>query len=134
VIIDSSAVAAILLKEPGYDVLQKHLAAAEWTGIGAPTVVESALVLSSRVGLAGKSLLARFIHEAELEIVALTAEHWTVAADAFIRYGKGRHPAVLNFGDCLTYAVCKVTDEPLLSIGDDFPATDLSLVESVRRR
>jgi len=68
------------------------------------------------------------IDEADLDVVALAAEHWTVAADAFLRYGKGRHPAALTFGDCLTYAVSKVADEPLLCVGNDFPATDLRLV------
>jgi ribonuclease VapC len=117
-----------ILKEPGSESLQERLAEAEWAGIGAPTVVESALVLSSRLGIAGKTLLARFTVEADLDVVALAADHWTVATDAFLRYGKGRHSAALTFGDCLTYAVSKVADEPLLCVGNDFPATDLRLV------
>jgi ribonuclease VapC len=127
VILDSSAVIAILLKQPGYERLRDRLAAAEWAGIGTPTVVESSLVLCARLGRVGKTLLARFLEEAEIQIVAFTAEHWTVAADAFIHYGKGRHRAGLNFGDCMTYAVAKLAGEPLLCLGDDFPATDLEL-------
>lgn len=127
-IVDSSAVVAILLKEPGYEVLQDHLTSTPRAGIGAPTLVETSLVLSARMGPIGKSLLARFVQESGLEVVDFTADHWTVAADAFNRYGKGRHPAALNFGDCLTYAVCKVSAEPLLCKGDDFPRTDLALV------
>jgi len=90
-------------------------------------VVESSMVLCARLGRAGKTLLARFLEEAEIEVVEFTADHWTVAADAFIRYGNGRHPAGLNFGDCMTYAVAKLAGEPLLCLGDDFPATDLEL-------
>ena len=128
-ILDSSAVVAILLKEPGYDRLRDHLAASEQVGIGAPTAVASSLVLCSRVGRAGKTLLARFLQEAEVEVVEFTADHWTVAADAFIAYGRGRHRAGLNFGDCMTYAVAKLAGEPLLCLGDDFPATDLQLAD-----
>jgi len=127
VIVDSSAVIAILLKEPGYERLRDGLAASEQASIGAPTVVESSLVLCSRLGRAGKTLLARFLEEAEIEVVEFTADHWTVAADAFIHYGKGRDRAGLNFGDCMTYAVAKLAGEPLLCLGDDFPATDLGL-------
>jgi ribonuclease VapC len=127
VIIDSSAVIAILLKEPGYDRVRGRLAASQNVGIGAPTVVDSSLVLCSRLGHAGKTLLARFLQEAEIEIAEFTADHWTVAADAFIAFGKGRHRAGLNFGDCMTYAVAKLAGEPLLCLGDDFPATDLEL-------
>ncbi|HZD00338.1 MAG TPA: type II toxin-antitoxin system VapC family toxin [Actinomycetes bacterium] len=103
------------------------LAASEQAGIGAPTVVETSMVLCARLGRAGKTLLARFLEEAEIEVVEFTAEHWTVAADAFIRHGKDRHQAGLNFGDCMTYAVARLAGEPLLCRGDDFPATDLEL-------
>jgi ribonuclease VapC len=127
VIVDSSAIIAILLKEPGYERLRDGLAGAEQASIGAPTVVESSMVLCARLGRAGKTLLARFLEEAEIEVLEFTADHWTVAADAFIHYGKGRHPAGLNFGDCMTYAVAKLAGEPLLCLGDDFPATDLEL-------
>jgi ribonuclease VapC len=128
VILDSSAVIAILLKQPDYERLRDRLAASEQASIGAPTVLESSMVLCARLGRAGKTLLARFLEEAEIEVVPFTADHWTVGADAFIRYGKGRHRAALNFGDCMTYAVAKLAGEPLLCLGDDFPATDLELV------
>jgi ribonuclease VapC len=86
------------------------------------------MVLVGRLGIVGKTLLARFVQETDLTVVPVGPEHWTVAVDAFARYGKGRHPAALNFGDCLTYAVARVAEEPLLCIGDDFPRTDLELV------
>jgi ribonuclease VapC len=127
VIVDSSAIVAILLKEPGYEHLRDRLVAAEQVSIGAPTVTESSLVLCSRLGRAGKTLLARFLQEAEIAVVEFTADHWTVAAGAFIAYGKGRHRAGLNFGDCMTYAVARLAGEPLLCLGDDFPTTDLEL-------
>ncbi|MPZ26216.1 MAG: PIN domain-containing protein [Micromonosporaceae bacterium] len=127
-IVDSSAMIAILLREPGHEELEQLLTAAEFAGVGAPTLVETSAVLGSRLGPLGKSLLARFVQEAGLEVIDFAAEHWTVAADAYLQYGKGRHPAGLNFGDCLTYAVCKVSGDPLLCKGDDFPATDLPMV------
>lgn len=101
-IVDGSAVVAILREEPGYERVEACLAVAEKAGIGAPTLVESSMVLCARLGPSGKTLLARFVTEADIDAIDFTAEHWSVAADAFLRYGNGRHPASLNFGDCLT--------------------------------
>jgi ribonuclease VapC len=95
--------------------------AADQVSIGAPTVAESSLVLCSRLGHAGKTPLARFLQEAEIEVVEYTADHWTVAADAFIAYGKGRHSAGLDFGDCMTCAVARLADESLLCWVMTFP-------------
>jgi ribonuclease VapC len=128
VIVDSSAIVAILLREPGWEPLLDHLTATETPGVGAPTLVETGIVLSSRLGIPGKTLLARFVQESGLRTIAFSEAHWPVAVDAFLRYGKGRHPAALNFGDCLTYAISRVAAEPLLCIGDDFAKTDLPLV------
>jgi ribonuclease VapC len=128
VIVDSSAVVAVLLRQPGHEPVLDRLEAAATAGIGAPTLVETGIVLAARLGVGGKTLLARFVQEAGLTVVPFAAEHWPVAVDAYIRYGKGQHPAGLNFGDCLTYAICRLADEPLLCIGDDFPRTDLDLV------
>jgi ribonuclease VapC len=86
------------------------------------------MVLTARPGLVGKSLLARLLDASGVGVVDLRREHWTVAVDAFVRCGKGRHPAALNVGDCLTYAVARVAGEPLLCIGKDFSHTDLPLV------
>ena len=97
-IVDSSAIVAILLKEPGYERLRDHVAVAKQVSAGAPTVLESSLVLCSRLGHAGKTLLARFLQEAEIEVVDFVADHWMVAADAFLAYGKGRHRAGLSRG------------------------------------
>jgi ribonuclease VapC len=96
--------------------------------IGAPTVVETGIVLVARLGVTGRTLLARFLQEVGAETVPLGEQHWPVAARAYDRFGKGRHPAGLNFGDCLTYAVAAVAGEPLLCVGDVFARTDLVLV------
>jgi ribonuclease VapC len=104
----SSAVIAILLREPGYERLRDGLAASEQASTGAPSGVESSLVLCARLGRAGKTLLARFLEEAEIQIVEFTGDHWAVAADAFVHYGNGSHGAGLNFGDCMTCAVAKL--------------------------
>lgn len=83
---------------------------------------------NSSLGVAGRSLLARLLYEAGAETIPYTAAHWPVAVDAFTRYGKGRHPAALNFGNCLTYATCRLAGRPLLCTGDDFPQTDLAVI------
>ncbi|MDQ3760898.1 MAG: type II toxin-antitoxin system VapC family toxin [Actinomycetota bacterium] len=132
-IIDSSALVAILLAEPGHEVLVDHLATAPTVGVGAPTLAETGVVLTARLGAAGRSLLARLLHEASAETVPCTAAHWPVAVDAFTRYGKGRHPAALNFGDCLTYATCRLAGRPLLCTVNDFPQTDLDVVNRPER-
>lgn len=127
-IVDSSAIIAVLTKEPGYEELLGQLATAEYVGVGAPTMVETSMVLRARMGPQGMSVLARLASEADFDVIDFTAEHWAVAADAFAKYGKGRHKAALSFGDCLTYAVAKLADRPLLFKGDDFPHTDLDFV------
>ena len=126
-IVDSSALVAILLKEPGWQELLRRLAAEENLGVGAPTLAETGIVLTARLGKDGRRLLAAFVREADLLVIPFVEEHWKAAAEAYSRYGKGRHPAALNFGDCLTYAVARLSGQPLLCVGDDFPKTDLEL-------
>lgn len=128
-IVDSSAVVAILREEPGHERLLRHLARAVAPKIGAPTKLETGMVLVSLLGIRGKTIFARFLQGAGITTMPFDEEHWSVALDAFNRFGKGRHPAGLNFGDCLTYAIASVADEPLLCVGDDFPQTDLKLAE-----
>lgn len=86
------------------------------------------MVLLARFGPRGKTALARFLQENRVDVLAFGEAHVDVALDAFSRFGKGRHPAALNFGDCCSYATATVAREPLLCIGDDFPQTDLELV------
>lgn len=128
-VVDSSALIAVLTAEPEGRRLIDRLSTATTIRIGAATLVETGIVLVARLGLPGKTLLARFVEESGAEIVPLGDQHWSLAVDAFTRYGKGRHPAALNFGDCLTYAVARLAGEPLLCLGDDFPQTDVDLVD-----
>ncbi len=126
-ILDSSAVIAIVFQEQGYERLVYQLTSAEEVGIGAPTLVECGIVLSARLNQDARGLLARFLEEAGVTVVPFTAAHYGIAVGAWLKYGKGRHPAGLNFGDCLAYAVARVADMPLLCQGDDFRQTDLLL-------
>lgn len=126
-ILDSSAVVAIVRLEPGYEDLYARVLAEPSPGIGAPTLAETGIVLVTRLGERGRSLLGRFLDETDAVVIPFGDEHWQVAVEAHHRYGKGRHRAGLNFGDCLTYAVAKLAGEPLLALGDDFARTDLVL-------
>ena len=126
-IVDSSALIAILLGEPGSDSLLQKLAAASSAGVGAPTLAETGIVLTARIGIAGKRNLTLFVQETDLSIVPFGQDHWRAAVDAFRRYGKGQHPAGLNLGDCLTYATAKLAGQPLLCTGSDFAKTDLAI-------
>ena len=126
-ILDTSALAAIVFQEPGYESLRDRLAAADAVGVGTATLVEAGIVLSARLRRDARDLLGRFLAEAEARIIGFDEEHWTAAVDAWLRFGKGRHPARLNFGDCLSYATARLAGEPLLCVGDDFPKTDVDL-------
>ncbi len=128
-ILDSSAIVAVILKEPGYERLLERLAENPEPGVGAPTMVETGIVLSARLGASGQTLLGRFAQAYELAILPCEAEHWTTAVHAFLRFGKGRHLAALNFGDCLTYATARLAGEPLLCLGEAFAKTDLPLLD-----
>jgi ribonuclease VapC len=128
VIVDSSVVVSILTAEADYERLVDRIGAEEAVGIGGPTLVESGIVLCAKIGLGGRTLLARFIEESELEVLPFGQEHWQTAVDAFLRFGKGRHPAALNFGDCLAYATARLAEEPLFCLGQDFAKTDLAVV------
>jgi ribonuclease VapC len=83
--------------------------------------------MSSRAGPRGRTLLARLVQEAGLAVIPFTEPHAATAVDAFLRFGRGRHPAALNFGDCMMYATAFLADEPLLCVGDDFDQTDLRI-------
>ena len=124
-ILDASAVIAILFREPGFERLVDAIGAAGPVGVGAPTLVEVGIVVSARLGPKARDLAATMIREAEAEVIPFAEDHGIVAVDAFLRYGKGRHRANLNFGDCLSYAVATLAARPLLFTGDDFRYTDI---------
>ena len=127
IVLDSSAIVAVMLAEPGYQTILERMGAAELLAAGAPTVVETAIVLSARMGRDARPELDAFLREADVEIIPFTADHYRAAVDAFLRFGKGRHAAALNFGDCLAYAVATVAGLPLLFVGADFSRTDLGV-------
>ncbi|MAU00270.1 MAG: VapC toxin family PIN domain ribonuclease [Anaerolineaceae bacterium] len=126
-ILDSSAVVAIIFKEPDYEILMNKIAGAKEVGIGVPTLVECGIVLSARLNQDARGLLGRFVRDANIVAIPFSEEHFGTAVGAWLKYGKGRHPAGLNFGDCLAYAVAKLANTPLLFVGEDFPQTDISL-------
>ena len=126
-ILDTSAVVALFLQEPGWERLAERLAATERAAIGAPTLAEAGLVLSARLRTDARGLLSRFLSEFQVDVVPFGEAHYAAAVDAWLRFGKGRHPAALNFGDCLSYAVARLADHPLLCVGEDFARTGLPL-------
>jgi ribonuclease VapC len=127
VILDSSVIVAIALREPGYEELVVKLRSADTLGVGAPTLTEAGMVLSGRLGVEPQALLDRFLRDFGVVPVVFGEQHWREALDAFRRFGKGRHPAGLNFGDCLSYAVARLAGHPLLFVGDDFSQTDIEV-------
>ena len=125
-IIDSSAVIALVLDEPEADRIQAALLGSERARLPAPAYVECCLVLGGRFGEAGVARLDAFLLQYRLAVITFNDAHARAARDAFLAFGKGRHPAALNFGDCMSYAVAKAEGLPLLFVGDDFRRTDLA--------
>jgi len=127
VIVDSSAIVAIVMREPGFEALVERLTSDPYPAIGTPTLTETAIVLSARLGRDARTLLSRFVSEAAIEVVPFGEAHFSVAVEAWLRFGKGHHPAALNFGDCMSYAVAELAGTSLLCVGEDFAKTDLTL-------
>ncbi len=123
IVLDSSEIVAIMLEEEEEEAFSKILGSNP-AFVGAPTLVETRLVVDARLPAAG-DLLNKFLHDSAVTIVPFDAAMFVAAADAFTRYGRGRHRARLNFGDCLSYAVASVMRLPLLFKGDDFVHTDI---------
>jgi len=127
-ILDSSAILAVLLREPSHRAVVSAMAEADLLAVGTATLAETGLVLTSRVGPESVEILARFVADFDVVVVPFEAQHWPMAVEAFVRFGKGRHPAALNFGDCLTYATARLSSEPLLCLGGDFRQTDVVVI------
>jgi ribonuclease VapC len=128
-VLDSSAVVAVIEQEPGHRELRLAIERAPEVLIGAPTMTEAAIVLGKRHGAErGRLLLTRFVEETGVVAIPFDDRHHEVADDAHARFGKGRHPAALNYGDCMAYATARLADRPLLFVGDDFARTDLRRV------
>lgn len=126
-ILDSSAIIALLREEPGYERLRGVMDSATLLGVGAPTLVETGMVAIGRFGPIGRPAVSQFLADWSVEVIPFGAGHWEAAFAAFARFGRGRHPAKLNYGDCMTYATARFADLPLLCTGDDFPQTDLAI-------
>jgi ribonuclease VapC len=126
-ILDTSAVLAVVFREPGFEALLEKIANSDLIAMGAPTVAETAIVLAARIGRDARGLVLRLVDEWRIEIVPFGDDHWREALEAYARFGRGRHRAALNFGDCLAYAVARLAAQPLLCVGDDFAKTDLAL-------
>jgi len=125
-VLDTSAIIAIHFQEPDYERLIEALSHADLVMAGVPTVLESAMLLTARLGQDARPLLYAFLRRVEVELVAFNEEHLDAATTAFLRFGRGRHPAALNFGDCMAYAVASVAGLPLLFTGEDLARTDIA--------
>lgn len=126
-ILDTSAIVAISLKEPDHTQFVEKVVAARRIGVGAPTLIETGMVLTAKMGSDARSYLDNFVSQVSAIIIPFDEPHYRVAIDAWMRFGKGNHPAALNFGDCVSYATARVAREPLLCKGNDFSATDLTI-------
>jgi ribonuclease VapC len=128
-VIDTSALIAILLGEPEAEALAIAIANDPKRLVSAFSALEGGIVIEAKKGEAGGRELDLLIHRAQIEIVPMTSEHCELARFACRAFGKGRHPAGLNIGDCCSYALAKYSGEPLLFKGDDFAKTNLQAVQ-----
>ncbi|MGQ0775334.1 MAG: type II toxin-antitoxin system VapC family toxin [Pseudonocardiales bacterium] len=127
-VLDTSAVVAILFDEPGRRALNEAIEADPVRLISAANLLECALVVEARRGEPAGRELDLLLHRVRVDTVPVTADHVEIARQAWRRYGKGRHPAALNFGDCFAYALARSSGEALLHVGEDFARTDVSRV------
>ena len=125
IVVDTSAIVALLFAEPGGDALE-HRLLDEHCVMSAATRVELGIVIEARTGPAGTQLLEELLGRIELEIMPVDAELAQEALVGWRRFGKGRHDAGLNFGDAFSYALARRLGQPLLFVGDDFSRTDVS--------
>ena len=124
-IVDSSAVLAVLYREPDAERFETAIASAPNCRMSVANALEAYIVVEGRGGMAAGDALDRFLKAAVIDLAPVTAEHLEAARRARRRFGKGNHRAALNFGDCFAYALADVTGEPLLFKGEDFARTDV---------
>ncbi len=125
-VIDTSALLAILQGEPERRAFNEAIEAADSRSLSAASFVEVSIVIEARFGAEGVSHLDRLLERADVKIVPVDLEQGRLARLAFSRFGKGRHEAALNFGNCFSYALAQALGEPLLFKGEDFARTDVS--------
>ena len=124
-VLDTSAIVAVLLKEPGYERLMLQIDLADEVVLGAPSVLEAGMVLSSRMRQDARPVIQALLRQIRATVIPFDDDHAWAATGAFLRFGGGRHPANLNFGDCMSYAVASLAGQPLLYVGNDFGKTDI---------
>jgi ribonuclease VapC len=127
-IVDTSAAVAVILGQQGRDELVTYLEDALARLMPAAIRVELGIVIESRLGPAGQDIVDRFLRDAKIDIVPVDADLAARAMSGWRRYGKGRHPAGLNFGDCFTFALAEQTGQPVLCTGNDFVAADIPVM------
>lgn len=125
IVVDTSALIAILFQEPDGDIYDDALFDAREARIGAPTLFEYLLVVENKRGSVVRARARQLVEEHGIAVSPWTTDHVTLAEEAFVQFGKGRHPAKLNFGDCMSYALAKSLNAPLLYKGTDFGLTDI---------
>ena len=123
--LDSSALIAVLFGESGHLDLIDRILEADHVRVSAPTLAETSLVFAGRRRSSGAAEVEELVREFAVTVVPFGEAEWRVAVDAFVRFGRGRHKAALNFGDCLAYASAMVAGDSLLYVGDDFTQTDV---------
>lgn len=124
-VVDTSALVAIFMGEPERSVFLRAITESDRTLISAANVLESGIVIETRRGEAAGREFDLFLARAAIEIAPADADQIEIARIAWRKYGKGRHPAGLNFGDCFAYALAKISGMPLLAKGNDFARTDI---------
>lgn len=129
IVVDTSVLVAILEREPDYGVSEIIIARAGRAVLGSANKIELMMVAGGRRGRPGLAVAQAMLDRFQIEIAPLTEAQADAAAEAFLRFGKGKHPANLNFGDCMAYAVAKSLDVPLLFKGGDFGKTDVKVAE-----
>jgi ribonuclease VapC len=127
-VVDTSAAVAVIMGEPGSEELAAHLESAVVRLMSAAILVELGIVIEARLWPAGQDVVDRFVRDAKIDIAEVDADLAARAISGWRRYGKGRHPAGLNYGDCFTYALAERTGHPVLCTGNDFAATDVAVV------
>ncbi len=130
-IVDSSALVALIQNEPAAEQVAAVLAGTRSPAISATTLTETLIVLTARRGPVARTVFDRLSTEINLRVAPYTAEHAYAAQRAYLHFGRGRHPAGLNLGDCMSYATAQLAHEPLLAIGNDFPQTDLEFGDGI---
>ena len=125
IVVDTSALIAILDKEPDANLYAEAIAEADPPLISTATLVELNIVMLNRHGIKAAHIVDRLIQEGGFQVESFTIQHAELARDAYARYGKGQQPAGPNYGDCFSYALAKAIGVPLLFKGQDFSKTDI---------